>query len=108
MPRVLNGNSWEQWQKKITPGLRCGECPRTGSLAMSGMQLLFAEESTALISVWEGFSLESQVQAVGAFDGSVPMEAHHVFRNMSTPRTGGLGPVKHAVPLNEPHFFQLG
>jgi hypothetical protein len=108
MPRVLNGNSREQWQKKITPRLRCGERPRTGSLSMGGMQLLFAAESNALISVWEEFSLESQVGAAGAFDGSVTMEAHHVFRNMSTPRTGGLRPVKHAVPLNEPHVLQLG
>jgi hypothetical protein len=107
MPRVLNGNSREQWQKKITPGLYCGECPRTGSLAMSGMQLLFAEESKALISVWEGFSLQSQIQAAGAFDSSVSMEAHHVLRSMSTPRTGGLGLVKQAVPLNKPDSFEL-
>jgi len=37
--------------------------------------------------------IESEVQAAGAFDSSVLTEAHHVFRNMSTPRTGGLGPV---------------
>ncbi len=61
-----------------------------------------------LVRVSGGVSLESQVPAAGAFDSSVPTEAHHVFRDMSTSRTGGVGPVKHAVPLNEPHFFQLG
>ncbi len=60
----------------------------------------------ALVS--DSVSLESQVQAAGAFDSSVVMEAHHVFRNMSTPRTGSLGLVKHAVPLNKRHLFQLG
>ena len=52
-------------------------------------------------------SSESQVQAAGAFDSSVVMEAHHVFRNMSTPRSGGLGLVKQAVPLNKPDIFEL-
>lgn len=52
-------------------------------------------------------ALESQVQTASAFDSSVFSEAHKVFRNMSTPRAGGLGPVKQAAPLNEPHLFQL-
>jgi hypothetical protein len=61
-----------------------------------------------VVLVSDSVSLESQVQAAGAFDSSVPTEALHVFRNMSTPRPGGLGPVKLAVPLNKPHVFQLG
>ena len=52
-------------------------------------------------------SLESQVQTAGAFDSSVPTETHHVFRHMSTPRAGGLGLVKQAVPLNKPDIFEL-
>jgi hypothetical protein len=60
-----------------------------------------------VVLVSDSVSLESQVQAAGAFDSSVPTEALHVFRNMSTPRPGGLGPVKPAVPLNKPHVFQL-
>ena len=61
-----------------------------------------------LLLVSDSGSLESQVQAVGAIDSSVPKEALHVFRTMSTPRPGGLGPVKLAVPLNKPHVFQFG
>ncbi len=51
--------------------------------------------------------IESEAQAAGAFDGSARMEADDAFRNMSTPRTGSLGLVKHAVPLNKRHLFQL-
>ena len=36
------------------------------------------------------------------------MEAHNALRNMLTPSSGDLGPVKSAVPLNELHFLQLG
>ncbi len=60
-----------------------------------------------LVLVSDSVSRESQVQAASAFDRSVPTEALHAFRNMSTPRPGGLGPVKLAVPLNKPHAFQL-
>ena len=60
-----------------------------------------------LVRVSGGVSLESQVQAASAFDSSVPTEALHVFRNMSTSRPGGLGPVKLAVPLNKPDIFEL-
>jgi hypothetical protein len=55
----------------------------------------------------DSVSLESQVQAAGAIDSSVPTEALHVFLNMSTPRPGGLGPVNQAVPSNKPDIFQL-
>jgi hypothetical protein len=61
-----------------------------------------------LILVSDSVSLDSEIQAAGAIDSSAPTEALHVFRNMSTPRPGGLGLVKLAVPLNKPHVFQLG
>ncbi len=61
-----------------------------------------------LVLASDSVSLGSQVQAAGAFDSSVSTEALHVFRNMSTPRPGGLGPMTEAVPLNEPHVFQFG
>ncbi len=57
--------------------------------------------------VSDSVSLESQVQAAGAFDSSVFTEAHHVFRNMSTPRAGGPRPMNEAVPLNKPHLFEF-
>ena len=60
-----------------------------------------------VVRVSGGVSLQSQVQAAGAFDSSVPTEALHVFRNMSTPRSGGLGLVEQAVPLNKPDIFEL-
>ena len=60
-----------------------------------------------VVLVSDSVSLKSRVQAVGAFDSSVVMEAHHEFRNMSTPRSGGVGPVKQAVPLNKPNIFEL-
>ncbi len=60
-----------------------------------------------LVVVSDSVSFESQVQAAGAFDSSAVMEAHHVFRNMSTPRSGGRGLVKPAVPLNKPDIFEL-
>ena len=60
-----------------------------------------------LVLVSDSVSLESQVQAAGAFDSSVSTEAHHAFRNMSTPRSGGLGLVAKAVPLNKPDIFEL-
>ncbi len=60
-----------------------------------------------LVVVSDSVSFESKVQAAGAFDSSVVTEAHHVFRNMSTPRSGGLGLVKQAVPSNEPDIFEL-
>jgi hypothetical protein len=97
---VLNGNSRGQWQKKITPEPLRGEPPRGGSDPVTGIQLWLAEESGTLVSLWDGVSLESKLQAAGAFDSSVPTEALHVCRNMSTPRPGGLGLVKQAVPLN--------
>jgi hypothetical protein len=49
-----------------------------------------------------------RAQAAGAFDSWVPTDAFGVFRNMSTPRSGGLGPVNLSVPLNELHTFELG
>lgn len=61
-----------------------------------------------LLLVSDRVSLDSQVQPPGAYDSSVSSEAHEVFRNMSTPRPGGLGPVEQAVPLNKPGLFQLG
>ena len=60
-----------------------------------------------LVLASDSVSLGSQVQAAGAFDSSVSTEALHVFRNMSTPRSGGLGLVKQAVPSNEPDIFEL-
>ncbi len=60
-----------------------------------------------LVLVSDSISLESHVQAAGAIDSSVPTEALHVFRNMSTPRSGGLGLVEQAVPLNKPNIFEL-
>lgn len=60
-----------------------------------------------LVLVSDSVSLESQVQAAGAIDSSVLTEAHHVFRNTSTPRPGGLGLVKQAVPLNKAHIFEF-
>ncbi len=60
-----------------------------------------------LVLVSISVSLESQVQAAGAFDSSVFTEAHHVFRSMSTPRSGGLGLVKQAVQLNKAHIFEF-
>ena len=60
-----------------------------------------------LVLVSDSVSLESQVQAAGAFDSSVVTEALHVFRNISTPRSGGLGLVEQAVPLNKPDIFEL-
>ncbi len=60
-----------------------------------------------LVLVSDSVSLKSQVQAAGAIDSSVLTEAHHVFRNMSTPRPGGLGLVKQAVPLNKAHTFEF-
>ena len=47
-----------------------------------------------LVSAGGAVPLETQVQAASAFDSSVLTEAHRVFRNMSTPRPGGLGSVK--------------
>ena len=44
-------------------------------------------------TVLNGSPIESEVQAAGALDSSVLTEAHNVFPNMSTPRTGDLGPV---------------
>lgn len=55
----------------------------------------------------DSVSLESQVQAAGAFDSSVVTEAHRVFRNMSTPLSGGLGFVKQTIPLNKAHIFEF-
>ncbi len=60
-----------------------------------------------LVVVSDSVSPETQVQAAGAFDSSVFTEAHHVFRNMSTPRSGDLGLVKQAVPLNKPDIFEF-
>jgi len=104
---VLNGNSRGQWQKKITLGPRSGEPPCGDSDLVTGIELWLGEESGTLVLLGDGVSLESQVQAAGAFDSSVVTEAHHVFRNMSTPRSGGLGLVKQAVPLNKPDIFEL-
>jgi hypothetical protein len=59
------------------------------------------------VLVSDKVSLKSEFQAAGAFDSSVFTEAHHVFRNMSTPRSGGLGLVEQAVPSNKPDIFEL-
>ena len=75
--------------------------------ATSGIQLRFPEKSSMLVLVSDSISGESRVQAAGAFDISVRAEAHHVFRNMSTPRAGSFRPVKQAVPSNEPHIFEF-
>src|SRR5882762_8625608 len=61
-----------------------------------------------LVLVSDTVSVRSWVRATSAFDSSASTEAQQVFRNMSTPRSGGLGPMTEAVPLNQPHFFQLG
>ena len=66
-----------------------------------------SQENHTSVSAWDGVSRESQVQAAGAFDSSVVTEALHVFRNMSTPRPGGLGLVKQAVPLNKAHILEF-
>jgi len=70
-----------------------------------GVQQRLAQESSRSDS--DRGSPESQVQAAGAFDSSVFTEAHHEFRDMSTPRSGGLGLVKQAVPLNKAHIFKF-
>jgi hypothetical protein len=72
----------------------------------AGTQLRLPAEANGTVVI--GRPIESQVEAVGAIDSSVCSEAHEVLRIMSTPRTGGLGPVKPAVRLNKPHVFQLG
>ena|SRR5229473_6721321 len=104
----LNGTARGQWQKKSARGLGCCEPPRTVADPACGTQVSFEEASNKLISAWDGASNTSQIQAAGAFDSSVFTEAHHVFRNMSTPRSGGLRPVKLAVALNKPHMLQVG
>jgi hypothetical protein len=58
-------------------------------------------------TVLNGGLINPQVQVAGTIDSSVPTEALHVFRNMSTPRSCDLGPVKQTVPLNKPHSFEL-
>ena len=57
----------------------------------TGPQVRVSAES--IRAVFSSGLIESKVQAVGALDSSVLMEAHNEFPNMSTPRTGDLGPV---------------
>src|SRR5882672_7916187 len=57
---LLNAATRGEWQKKITPEPCCGGPPPAASDAIAAIQVLFAEESSTLVSLWDGGSLESE------------------------------------------------